>query len=107
MDLNALTQELEQTITTTVAEDANTLKGFSQSQLRTFAEQAEYLAKGIVKGEFDEAMQQAAKDHLSRSVQNFVHTLVSLTLVTMEKLYNALVKVLWQAIGKVTGIQLV
>jgi hypothetical protein len=70
------------------------------------AAQTSLIASGIASGEITPATRDFFLDQLIELAHNFVNTLIGLIISTVEKLWNAIVVVLWGAISKATGIQL-
>lgn len=88
--------------------DISTVQGFSKSQLEKIAAHTvsvlELEATGAFKGN------DALRDHFVKGVEEltrlFVRTLQGLVMITIEKIWNALVNVIWGAIDKAIGFQL-
>lgn len=86
--------------------DVTTWRGFSERQLKAIAKQAAWIAEATVKGELDDEMRDFFLDSLEDMARNFAHTLRGLLIVTVEKVWNAVVGVLWSAIQRAANIAL-
>jgi hypothetical protein len=106
VNINQLMNEITSTASGILNKDITVVNGFSDRQLKGLAAQTVLLAAGIASGQVDESSRDFFLDQLKESARNFVNTLVGLALVTIEKLWNAIVSVLWKTISAATGIQL-
>lgn len=106
LEINQLTEEIKNTVSAILNKDVTTLRGFSSRQLNGIANQTSLIASGIASGEITPATRDFFLDQLVELAHNFVNTLVGLLVATIEKLWNAVVSVIWGAISKATGIQL-
>lgn len=89
-----------------INQDISALRGFSERQLKALAKQAELIAKGIASGDIDEDLRDFFLDSIEDMALNFAKTLRGLLMVTIEKVSNAIVRVLWSAISAASGIDL-
>jgi len=106
LDIDQLIADIKNTATDILNKDVETVRGFSNRQLSGIANQTALIAMGIATGQITEATRDFFLDQLVELARNFANTLVGLTLVTIEKLWNAVVGVIWNAISKATNIQL-
>lgn len=108
MDINVgeLVAEMKKAGKAIVNADLEVLRGFSERQLSAIAKQTALVAKGIATGEIEDNEKDFFLDSIENMVINFANTLRGLLVVTIEKLWNALVNVVWQAINKAIGIAL-
>nr|WP_168710916.1 hypothetical protein [Ningiella ruwaisensis] len=106
IDIPALMQEITQAASTVINEDITKLRGFSERQLKALATQANLIAQGVLSGAIDEELRDYFLDSLEDMALNFAKTLRGLLMITLEKVWNSIVGVLWNAIGKATGITL-
>src|SRR2546423_1673163 len=106
LDTNQLKDEIKNVISGILNKDITTVRGFSNRQLEGIANQTSLIASGIASGEITPATRDFFLDQLIELAHNFVNTLVGLIISTIEKLWNAVVSVLWSAISKATGVQL-
>lgn len=106
IDIPALINEMKSAASDVLDKDVTTLRGFSERQLKAIAKQAELVAKGIASGEITEETREFFLDSLEEMALNFVKTLRGLLTITIEKVWNAVVGVLWKAIEAATGFEL-
>ena len=81
--------------------DISTIRGFSERQVEAIAKQTALIQKGVENGDIDEDLREFFLDGLEAMALNFVNTLKGILMVTLEKLWNALVKFLYKAVGVV------
>lgn len=81
--------------------DITTVRGFSERQLEAIAKQTALIQKGLENGDIDEDLREFFLDGLEAMTRNFVNTLKGILLVTIEKLWNALLSFLYKAVGVV------
>ena len=86
-----------------IKKDIATVRGFSEGQIKAIGQQAALVAEGIAKGQITEETCEFFLDSLENMTQNFLNTLKGLILLTIEKLWNAIVDVIWGAINKAIG----
>lgn len=106
LDVNELVSEIKDTISGILDKDIKEVGGFSNRQLMGIANQASLIASGIASGEITEETRDFFLDQLVQLAHNFVRTLIGLLIATVERLWNAVVNILWQAISKATGLVL-
>lgn len=106
LDVNQLVDDLKSTATDVLNTDVTALRGFSERQLQAIAQQSQFIASGILTGQITSATQEFFLDNIEDMTLNFVKTLRGLLVITVEKVWNALVGVIWKAISAVTGIVL-
>jgi predicted membrane chloride channel (bestrophin family) len=87
-----------------VGRDVRQIRGFSERQLKLLAKQAAWIAEARALGELDDEDYDGFLDRLEQMTRNFAETLRGLLLVTIEKIWNAVVDVLWGAIERVVGV---
>ena len=86
--------------------DVSAFRGFSERQLEAIAKQTEFVAIGIATKQITEETKDFFLDAIEDMSLNFVKTLRGLILATVEKVWNALVGVIWKALSDVTGLVL-
>lgn len=101
-----LVNDLKDVATQVLKKDVTTLRGFSERQVKAIAQQAALVSKGIVTGDITEETRDFFLDGLEDMTLNLAKTLRGLIMVTIEKIWNAMVAVLWKAIESVTGVAL-
>jgi hypothetical protein len=106
IDINQLIDTMKSTATAVINKDVTVLRGFSERQLEAIAKQTAFVASGITSGEITDATKDFFLDGIEDMVRSFSNTLRGLTAVTIEKVWNAIVGVIWDAIGKSAGIAL-
>jgi ABC-type iron transport system FetAB ATPase subunit len=106
LDVDILVSEMKSAASLILTKDIATLKGFSERQIQNIAAQAAFVEQGILSGEITPATKDFFLDNLKDMVRNFIRTLQGLVIVTIEKLWNAIVGVIWKAIGAATGLKL-
>ena len=106
IDISKLMEDIKSAATEVLDKDVTTLRGFSERQIKAMAQQSALLAKGIAAGEITEETREFFLDSLEDMALNFAKTLRGLLMVTIEKVWNAVVGVLWKSIEAVTGIAL-
>ncbi len=95
--LNLIT-EIKDVATTILEKDISTVRGFSERQVEAIAKQTLIIQKGILIGDIDEGLKDFFLDGLEAMALNFVNTLKGILSVTIEKVWNAIVDVLWRTI---------
>lgn len=84
-----------------IQKDISAVRGFSERQVEAIAKQTVIIQKGVANGDIDEDLRQFFLDGLEAMALNFVNTLKGILMVTLEKLWNALVNFLYKAVGVV------
>lgn len=106
LDIEQLINDMKNAASQVIKQDVTVLRGFSERQLKALAKQADLIASGVVSGDIDDDLQDFFLDSLEDMALNFAKTLRGLVMVTIEKVWNAIVGVLWGAICAATGIDL-
>ncbi len=104
VNIEQLLIELQSAASQVINQDVTELRGFSQRQLKALAKQAELIAAGVASGDIEEDLRDFFLDSLEDMALNFAKTLRGLLMVTIEKVWNAIVGVLWNAISAATGL---
>jgi hypothetical protein len=99
-----LVEEIKGAASQVLSKDVATLRGFSERQIKSIAQQAELVATGIANGGITEETREFFLDNLEDMALNFARTLRGLLMVTIEKVWNAIVGVIWGAIESATGL---
>lgn len=107
LDIGELVNDMQSAASGVLKTDVSALRGFSQRQLKAIAQQTELVATGIAAGQITSETRDFFLDSLEDMALSFAKTLRGLVLVTIEKVWNAVVNVLWTAISKATGLMLV
>ena len=106
IDLGTLVTQIQTVATATIGNDVTGLSGFSNQQLTAIAQQAVFVSAGIADGTITGETREFFLDSLKEMVRSFVNTLAGLITVVIEETWNAIVGVIWDAIGKATGLAL-
>ena len=106
IDVNQLIEDIKNAASQVINQDVTILRGFSERQVKALAKQSELIASGIISGDIDEDLRDFFLDSLEDMALNFAKTLRGLLMVTIEKIWNAIVGVIWNAIESATGIGL-
>jgi hypothetical protein len=101
-----LLRELKQTASALLKKEISTISGYSKIELRAIVQQTILVSHGIKSGEIHDVNRAFYLTRIAVMVQHFVRSLAGLMVSTVEKLWNALIKVLWGAISKATGLPL-
>ena len=81
--------------------DISTVRGFSERQVEAIAKQTVIIQQGVLNGDIDADLREFFLDGLEAMALNFVNTLKGILMVTLEKLWNAIVGFLYKAAGVV------
>jgi hypothetical protein len=106
INIEVLIEDIKNTATQVLNEDVTKLQGFAERQVEAIAQQAELVARGIASGGITEETRDYFLKSLEEMTLNFVKTLQGLLAATVEKVWNAIVGVVWRAIEAATGIKL-
>ena len=106
INADQLLASLKTVATGIIQQDVTTIEGYSERQLAAMAQQAKWIAAATLTGELTSDMRDYFLTTLKDSAVNFANTLKGLVLITIEKVWNALVSALWAAIGNAIGIAL-
>jgi len=106
IDVGQLVNDMKDAATGVLTQDISAIQGFSERQLQAIALQAHVVASGIATKNISEDLQDFFLDGLKDMVTSFTKTLRGLVMVTIEKIWNAVVGVLWNTISKVAGVTL-
>jgi hypothetical protein len=104
IDVDKLVGDIKSAASGILKTDVAALRGFSERQVTAIAQQAKLVAAGIANGDITEATREFFLDSLEDLALNFARTLRGLMTVTIEKVWNAVVAVLWKAISTATGL---
>lgn len=103
LDVQQLAAELKKTATEILQKDITKMKGFSERQVKAISQQAVLITDGIKSGQITEETADFFSTSLDDMIKNFARTLKGLALLVIEKLWNALVNVVWGAINSAIG----
>lgn len=103
IDVNQLLAGIKTAISGVIEKDITTIQGYSERQLAAMAQQAKWIAASSLAGDLTPDMRDFFLNTLKDSATNFVNTLKGLAIITIEKVWNALVGALWGAINSAIG----
>lgn len=88
-----------------LGEGYSTVSNFVQTQGKLLAKQAEDIAKSRAGGSLanDDELFEFFLENLRKNTENMVKSLVQLSILTIEKAWNAVAGVLWGAIRSILG----
>ena len=91
-----------------VGKDVTSASAFAQEQMRLIEQNAILFSQMELAGEFtdDPERRDQYLQMIKATAVNFAKTIRALAVVEVEKLVNAVVKVVWDAIGTATGVAL-
>jgi hypothetical protein len=106
IDIGQLAGALEAAASGVVTQDVSQVSGFARDQLTAIAHQSALVAAGIVDGSITPALRGYFLDSIVEMTKSFANSLAGLIDITIEELWNAMVKVVWAAIETATGLAL-
>lgn len=106
IDISKIVSDIKSAGIHILGKDIPTITGFSENQLTELAKQAKRVAQGIVDGEITEATREFFLKGLKEMAGNFVRTLKDIVDVLIEKLLNAVISILREAIETAIGFKL-
>ena len=101
-NLQELISEIREVASNILQKDIATVRGFSERQVEAIARQTIIIQQGVLLGEIDDDLKEFFLDGLEAMALNFVNTLKGILSITIEKVWNAIIDVLWKAIDSVT-----
>jgi len=101
-DTGAVVNALIGAIQTQAKQGFSTISTLVTTQAKMMAQQAAFIAESSAVGALkeDPVLKQMFVDQLADSVRGLARDVAALTILTVEKVWNAVVKVLWQAINQ-------
>ncbi|SDX37793.1 hypothetical protein [Thiocapsa roseopersicina] len=106
IDVQQVTDAVIATASEVIDADVTLIRSFQRRQVEALAQQAAFIAAGIASGDITENTRDFFLDELEHMAESFVKTLVRLSHVLFEKIWNAVMQVLWQAIEGAIGTAL-
>lgn len=98
-EISSILTEIKSVTSEILNKDLSKVRGFSKRQLKAIANQTLLIKEGVLSGEIKGDLQKFFEDSLKDMVTNFVNTLKGITAVILEKVWNAIIGVLWKVIG--------
>jgi len=106
IDVSQLVGDIKAAASDVLEKDVTALRGFSERQVKAIAQQTKLVTAGIASGQITEETREFFLDSLEDMALNFAKALRGLLMVTIEKVWNAVVGVIWKTIATATGIAL-
>ena len=97
---------ISSTVKTVTGNDVTMIAGFSKAQLQALAQQSALVAGMIEANAFTAAEKMFYLDGLDQMARGFVNTFVQIVEVEIEKIYNAVVKAIYDSIGTLAGVKM-
>lgn len=104
MDVDVVVQTIIKTASDALEQDITQMRGFSERQVKALAMQAALVEAGIATGTITDETREFFLDNLKDMARNFVKTLHGLLAITIEKVWNAVVQLLWTLIAVGAGL---
>lgn len=104
IDLDQLVSDMKMAASGILKADVSTFRGYSERQVKAIAQQAAFVATGIATRQITKETEQFFLDSLEDMALSFAKTLRGLLMVTIEKVWNAVIGVLWNAISKAANV---
>ena len=112
-ELNDIVEELKKGVNaiiksaTEIGKDGiDDISGFSERQLNGIADQSLLIGEGLKNKDLTTEEAKTEFEDLSTLAKNFANTLVGLLAITIEKIWNAMVKILSGVIKSIAGLVL-
>jgi hypothetical protein len=88
--------------------DVTTITGFAKSQQIKLTKFAIWIGEAELAHEFDgiPGLRDEFLQSLQDMIRDFINTLRGLTAITIEKIWNAIVDVIWTTLDRATGLTL-
>ena len=80
------------------------VEGFSKRQLEGLANHSVIIGKGVLIGDLTKEEAKTEFENLKEIAKNFANTLIGLLAVTIEKIWNAIVKILGGVVKSIAGL---
>ena len=106
IDITALMADITKAATVQLGRDVTALEGFSHTQIEGLARQAQLIAAAVASGHLSDADRDFFLNDLKQTAQDFARILAGLSLIDIEKVWNAAVTTLWTAIGRAAQVAL-
>ena len=105
MDVQDVVTESISSLQQVIGDDCNRVSGFAEKQMKMLATQTAWIAESRVLGSLrdDDELFEFFTAQLERMTLNFVRSLASLTLLTVEKAWNLVAGVLWKHVNLALG----
>lgn len=97
-DADQVVTDVRAAVSAVLGKDVATYRGYVDRQVKALAKQAKFIASGYATGDLDDDEVDYFLDGLERMAETFARTIRGLVLITIEKVWNAVVEVLHGAI---------
>ena len=97
--INGLVENLLHRLSEEIKGDIRKHVQFADRQAKALAMQAAWIAESTVNGELDDEERDWFLSNLGQLTANFASTVANLTILTIEKAWNTIVRELWNAIN--------
>lgn len=98
-DPSQIVEDMLAALSGVLKEDIKNHVDFAERQSKALAMQAAWIAQETANRDLSDDDRDWFLKDLARQSENFAHTLAALTVLTVEKAWNAIVDVLWTAIN--------
>lgn len=92
---------IQKSVLPMIKKDGGTIYSFVQDQAVTIGKYAASVAGLLESNQFTDKEKQYYLSSLDRSAMSFANTLVSMIAIEAEKIWNAVVKAIWETLGAV------
>ena len=106
IDSVTLIKDIISAVSGVTKQDASTIENFAKMQLQDIAQQSVNFAVGLADHSIKDDEQQDFLDNIAEMTRSFANTLAGLMVVEAEKIWNAVVEVIWNTINTATGLTL-
>lgn len=103
IDIDKLMQDILSAVDAATGKNIEKMGGYAQSKLKAIAQQSQMVASAYASGQIDKDVMQHFLDGIQDMTTSFIQTLVGLARIEAEKAWNAMVGVIWDALGAATG----
>ena len=93
-----LSADIQKVVSETLGEDVPLIRSFSARHVEAIAQHTAFIERGVQNGEITEATKDYFLDSLEDMTLNYVRTFRGLQAVTVEKMYNVIVTVIWKVL---------
>jgi molybdopterin biosynthesis enzyme len=99
VSLEQLVSDINAAVTGVLQKDVAVYEGYNQRQVQAMAQQTLWIAQASVAGQLTPDLREFFLKQLEDSALVFAKTLAGLAMITIEKVWNAVVGVLWSTVN--------
>ena len=99
VSLEQLISDVNAAVTGVLQKDVTVYEGYNQRQVQAMAQQTLWIAQASAAGQLSDDLRQFFLKQLEDSALVFAKTLAGLAMITIEKVWNAVVGVLWSTVN--------